>query len=97
MKKYRKYNWPRLFEEFTQSGLTQAQFCTEQKINTNYFNQKLSKHRSRIQSKFIAAGIESPEINAVDTNITIMVGRCKIQCPASMSLPSLSALVHSLV
>lgn len=96
MRKYRKYDWPMIIEEFKQSGQTQTQYCKEQKINPNYFNQQLNKHLSRNQSKFVSVGVESIKIEAVDTNFTIVVGRCKIQCPASMPLQSFSALVHSL-
>lgn len=96
MRKYKKYDWPKIIEEFKQSGQTQVQYCKDQKINANYFNQQLKKHRTRNQSKFVAVGVESPEICSVDANFTIAVGRCKIQCPANMPMQSLLTLVHSL-
>ncbi|WP_045856576.1 IS66 family insertion sequence element accessory protein TnpA [Teredinibacter purpureus] len=96
MRKYKKYDWPKLIEAFKQSGQTQTQYCKDQKINSSYFNQQLNKRLSRNQSKFVAVGVESTKIGTVDTNFTIAVGRCKIQCPANMPMQSLLTLVHSL-
>ncbi len=94
MKKYRKHDSPRLLSEFNKSGQTQAQFSKAHNIQPNYFNQQLNKHLKRDKPKFVA--VEPPKADIEKEGLVITVGRCSIQCPSSMPLPSLSALVQSL-
>jgi len=52
MSRRRKYDWPSLFQEFKDSGLTQAKFCEEQDINPNYFSLRYTKHQQAQQNAF---------------------------------------------
>ncbi|WP_425402633.1 IS66 family insertion sequence element accessory protein TnpA [Gynuella sunshinyii] len=44
MATYRKYNWPKLFQSFEQSDLTQAAFCQQHDLNPKYFSRKRAVH-----------------------------------------------------
>lgn len=96
MRKNKKYNWPELLTEFETSGLTQTQYCKERDINPRYFSQQRSKHlKKTAKSKFQKVKVEDTLANQA-TGLTIEVGRCKVQCPASLPLNTLIQLVHSL-
>lgn len=91
----RKYNWPVLLEEFENSGLTQTQFCKDKNINPRYFSVRRSKHLAAKRPGFAKVALATASSNPT-TGITIEVGRCKIQCPPSLSVHALAALIHSL-
>lgn len=95
MTTYRKYNWPVLLEEFENSGLTQTQFCKDKNINPRYFSLRRSKHLAGEHSVFTKVELASTSSIPV-TGITIEVGRCKIQCPPTLSALALAELIHSL-
>lgn len=92
---YRKYNWPILLEEFESSGLTQTQFCKDKNINPRYFSLRRSKYIAAEQSSFTKVELETT-LNHPSAGVTIEVGRCKIQCPPSLSAKAIAELVHSL-
>lgn len=94
MRKYRKYDWPVIIEEFEQSGLTQLQYCENKGINPRYFSQRRSKYLEKEQSHFTK--VELLTSNAPCDSLTIEVGRCRIQCPSTMSTQALATLVHDL-
>jgi hypothetical protein len=96
MRKYRKYDWPAIFAEFESSNQTQTQFCNEHDISLRYFNQQLQKHRNSDKTRFIEVEVNAEEAGSLETALTITVGRCKIECPTNMPLPSFATLVHSL-
>jgi len=92
MRSYRKYDWPELLKEFEQSGLTQAQFCQDKGINPRYFCLKRAKLRKQQENQFTPVEIESTSFNG----LVLEVGRCRVNCPTTMTLDSLAALVHTL-
>jgi len=94
MRKYRKYNWPVIIKEFEQSGLTQLQYCENKEINPRYFSQRRSKYLATEQSGFTKVEVSSSSVPS--KGLIIEVGRCRIQCPSSMSAQALATLVHSL-
>lgn len=96
MRKYRKYDWPKLLSEFKDSKLTQTQFCKDREINARYFNQQLNKRLRHDKAKFIAVDIKPGITAAPEAGFTLRVGRCEIQCPVDMPIQSLSTLIHSL-
>ncbi len=96
MRKYRKYDWPKLIADFEASDKTQTQFCKELDINARYFNQQLHKYRSQDKTKFVELEVEPQQTATAETSLIIVVGRCKIECPTSMPLQSFTTLVHSL-
>ncbi len=53
MSKRQKYDWPVLLQEFTDSGLTQAQFCAERHINAKYFSLRRVKLLKEKQPAFV--------------------------------------------
>ncbi|WP_019604721.1 IS66 family insertion sequence element accessory protein TnpA, partial [Teredinibacter turnerae] len=56
-----KYNWPQLFADYEQSGLSQTEFCKQHGINPKYFSLKLSKRKASESSPF-AKAIVQPEV-----------------------------------
>ena len=90
MRSYRKYDWPVLFEEFEQSGLTQTQFCLNKDIDPTYFSQKRKAAKVPTDTGFTKVSVQAP------AGITLEVGRCKIQCANHLSLAALADLVHRL-
>ena len=97
MRKYRKYDWPKLFLEFESSQQTQTQFAKDRGICPRYFNQQLQKHRKPgNKAKFVELKVETKEVTPEEAGLTITVGRCKVECPTSMPLQSFATLVHSL-
>lgn len=59
MSKRQKYDWPVLLQEFTDSGLTQAQFCVERHINAKYFSLRRAKLLKEKQPAFVRAKISA--------------------------------------
>lgn len=96
MRKYRKYDWPKLIADFEACNQTQTQFCKDRDINARYFNQQLHKHRSHDKTKFVELEVEPQQAATSEAGLIIVVGRCKIECPTSMPLQSFTTLVHSL-
>ena len=92
MKKYRKHDWPTLLEKFEQSGLTQVQFCQDNNLNPRYFSLQRSKRLQPVDRGFAQIKLA----NEPSTELRLQIGRCQILCPTTMSLQSLSALVHTL-
>ncbi len=61
----KKHDWPALLEIFSQSQLTQKQFCQQHGINPKYFSTRrlqLLKKESEGTSQFIKAEVVKPEI-----------------------------------
>ena len=94
MTKYRKHNWPELFDAFEKSGLTQTEFCKQHDINPKYFGLKLSKNKASKNTAFAKVEIEPKQ--AVTAGLTLEVGLCKVHCPMDMPIPSFVTLVKSL-
>lgn len=92
MSGYRKYDWPALLKEFEKSGLTQAQFCQEHGVSPRYFSQKRTQYLKSEAERFTQVEVESASFDG----LVLEVGRCKINCPATMTLKALAALVHTL-
>lgn len=92
--KPRKYNWPELLKMFDKSGLTQTEFCEQQSINPKYFSLKRSKLLKSDSNAFEKVEVQKPVSSPI--NLTIQVGRCKIECPDNMPLESFTTLVHQL-
>ncbi|WP_019605888.1 IS66 family insertion sequence element accessory protein TnpA [Teredinibacter turnerae] len=89
-----KYNWPQLFADYEQSGLSQTEFCKQHGINPKYFSLKLSKRKASEGSPF-AKAIVQPEVEYT-TSLVLHIGHCKILCPSTMPIPSFVALVKAL-
>jgi hypothetical protein len=93
MPKHRRYNWPQLFTEFEQSGLTQSEFCKQHDVNPKYFSLKLAKRKARESGAF-AQVVVQPEATSPQ-GLVLEVGDCKIHCPATMPIPSVVSLVKA--
>lgn len=92
MANYRKYDWPRIFETFEQSGLNQTQFCKEHQINSRYFSQKLGQHRRQQHT----AGFCKVDVQSTVPPLILQVGQCQVHCPPSMPLDAIVHLVRTL-
>ncbi|TVZ37639.1 hypothetical protein P886_1282 [Alteromonadaceae bacterium 2753L.S.0a.02] len=90
----KKHNWPQLFADYEQSGLSQTEFCKQRDINPKYFSLKLSKRRASEGSPF-AKAIVLPEVEHTNC-LVLQIGHCKILCPSTMPIPSFVALVKAL-
>lgn len=86
MRRYRKYNWPELFDSFEASGLSQTDFCQQQAINPKYFSQKRTAYQAKAASgaSFIAVDVTTATPSSLETDITLTVGRCTVQFPATL-------------
>ncbi len=94
MSKYRSYNWPQLFMEFEQSGVSQKAFCSQHQINQPCFSTRLAKRKAREAGEF-AEVVVAPE-NHLPASFVLEVGQCKIHCPAEASVPALASLIKAL-
>lgn len=97
MAKYRKYNWPQLFADFEQSGLSQVEFCKLHGLNAKYFSLKLSNHKAETaprDSAFTQVSVAPKAVSAGE--FIVEVGRCKVYCPQSLSTESIANLIHAL-
>jgi hypothetical protein len=93
MPKHRTYNWPQLLDEFSQSSLSQVEFCKQRNINPTYFSLKLSK-RKALEAEAFAKVVVQPTQSAA--GLVLEIGNCKIHCPATMPIPTLVSLVKFL-
>ncbi len=87
MSKYRSCNWPQLFAEFEQSGLSQKAFCSQHQINLSYFSARLAKRKAREAGAFAQVVVASE--NHLLASFVLEVGQCKSHCPAGGSMPAL--------
>lgn len=94
MPKRHNHNWPELFSDFEQSGLSQAEFCKQHNLSPTYFSQKLSQHRAAASSSFAQLIVEP--IPPAPRGLVIEVGDCKVHCPDNLSIDSLVTLIRSL-
>jgi hypothetical protein len=96
MSKNSKHDWPALMQAFETSGLTQTKFCEQNNLNPKYFSLKRSKLSP--SKKSVPAFQKVAVEKRIDLSIPLVihVGRCKIECPASMSSKQLATLVHEL-
>ncbi len=99
------YNWPRIFSEFEQSGLSQSAFCNQHGLNAKYFSLKRSKlkcHSTQKFSKLVVADSAPFEVNnhnhrhTLPQTIVIEIGVCKIHCPNTLPAASLVDLIKAL-
>ena len=74
MSKRRNYNWPQLFTEFEQSGLSQVEFCKQHDINPKYFSLKRSRREEQDTGAF-AKAVVTPKL----------VSHCKRQSNHSLA------------
>ena len=88
-----KYNWPELIKAFKASSQTQAKFCEENDLNPKYFNQKLGAAKLK-ESGF--SKVQQERSLIAGNEVTLSIGQCKINCPASMSLASIAQLARCL-
>lgn len=101
---YRKpYNWPQIFSEFEQSGLSQSAFCNQPGLNAKYFSLKRSKLKSHPTQKFskvVVADSVPFEINnhnhTLPQAIVIEISVCKIHYPNTLPVASLVSLIKAL-
>lgn len=93
MPKHRRYNWPKLIQEFEDSGLTQDQFCKERDLNPKYFSLRRSVLCSTDKPAFEKVSVKATPKQA--TGLTVQVGRCQIQCLECMPIDSFMTLVNS--
>jgi len=94
MTRYRKYNWPQLFEAFEQSQQTQAEFCKQHELNPKYFSLKWAQHQRSKQTAF--SKVVAQEQAPVSPEFVIEVGNCTIRCPLAMPIPSFVSLVKAI-
>lgn len=90
----RTYNWPQLLDEFSQSNLSQAEFCKQHDLNPTYFSLKLSKRKALETGAFAKVVVQPTQPST--QGLVLEVGNCKIHCPATMPIPSFVSLVKSL-
>lgn len=98
MRRYRKYNWSELIENFEASGLSQTEFCQRHDINPKYFSQKRAAFKAKVSvaPSFIAVDVAAVAPSSPEAQITLKVGRCTVQCPATLPLSSVADLVKQL-
>lgn len=97
MAKHRKYDWPQLFADFEQSGLSQVDFCKQHALNAKYFSLKLSHHKTEVASHDSAfTRVSFVPKAVVEDDLIIEVGRCKVYCPRTLPTESIANLVHAL-
>lgn len=94
MTKRRTYNWPQLLDDFSQSNLSQVEFCKQREINPTYFSLQLSKRRALDTGAF-AKVVVQPTLRSAES-LVLEIGSCKIHCPATTPIPLLVSLVKSL-
>ncbi len=95
MSNNRKNDWPALVRAFEASGLTQTKFCEQKNLNPKYFSLKRSKLLAASKSPaFQKVSVESR--SSLPGPVVIHIGRCKIECPVTLSSKQFAALVHSL-
>jgi len=95
MSNKRKNDWPALVRAFEASGLTQTKFCEQHNLNPKYFSLKRSKLLAASNSPaFQKVAVEKKR--PATTPLIITIGRCQIQCPASMPIQQVAALVQGL-
>jgi hypothetical protein len=89
-------DWSKLVNAFETSGLTQTKFCEKHKLNPKYFSLKRSQILSEAGSSAFQK-VTLDETFPAPIPLTINIGRCKIQCPTSMSIQQITALVQGLL
>ncbi|TVZ39051.1 hypothetical protein P886_5059 [Alteromonadaceae bacterium 2753L.S.0a.02] len=94
MSKRGTYNWPQLFTEFEQSGLSQVEFCKQHNINPKYFSLKRSRREAQDTKAFTKVVVTRAPVS--HQGLILEVGNCKIHCPETMPIPSFVSLVQSL-
>ena len=52
-----KYDWSALFQEFSDTGLSQVRFCAERGVHAKYFGLRYAKHQRTLQSSFTRAEV----------------------------------------
>jgi len=72
MSKRQKYDWPTLLKEFTDSGLTQAQFCGERNINAKYFSLRRAKILKEKQPAFVRVKASPPRNNHAKQKLLVI-------------------------
>ncbi len=90
----KKHNWPQLFADYEQSGLSQTEFCQQRELNPKYFSLKLSKCKASKTSAFTKVAVQ-PEVDHV-AGLVLQIGHCKILCPPTMPIPSFVTLLKEL-
>ena len=65
MPKRNKYDWPTLLKEFSDGGLTQAEFCRRKGINAKYFSLNRAKILRQTPNDFVKVAVSSPKKHSV--------------------------------
>jgi len=65
MTKRNKYDWPALLKEFSDSGLTQVEFCRRKGINAKYFSLNRARILRQTSNNFVEVTVSSPKKHSV--------------------------------
>ena len=60
-----KYDWPTLLQEFSESELTQAQFCQNKGINAKYFSLRRARFLRQSENDFVKVEVNAPKEHGV--------------------------------
>jgi len=90
--------WQALIEQFTASGLSQAQFCEQQGLmEKSFHNRRLQLDREARASSFVPVTTQVTD-NTVTGGESIMVrsGDVTIHCPPAVGMTAIGELVRAL-
>lgn len=76
-----KAQWLSLIDEYEQSGLTQAEFCTQRGINAKYFSLRRIKLKAQPESSGFTQAVIGESHAA--SQVTIHYGAVTVKLPAS--------------
>ena len=102
MAKRTEEEWQALFQQHSESGLTAAQFCRNNKLCPKYFSlrrKQLLSDKTQVQPSalpFVPARLPSTSIVHDKSLITLKYQSCQLQLPASVNEKWLAGLVKAL-
>ena len=73
------YDWPQLLNDFSQSNLSQAEFCKQRELNPTCFSFKLSR-RKALETEAFAKVVVQPTPRSAES-LVLEVDNCKIHLP----------------
>ena len=94
-----KQQWLDWIEEQQKSGLSVAAFCRDNMINADkfyYHRGQLNKPSPPDGSVFVRAQRTDPQLTINKSDLTLTIGRSRLQVPGNVSPQWLAALMTSL-
>jgi len=94
MSRRRKYDWPSLFQEFKDSGLTQAKFCDEKDINPNYFSLRYTKHQRAQPDSF--SRVEVSQVAPSNSGIVLRLSHGELHFDSNTEPEYIASIIRAL-